>query len=118
MRRNGRHVRALRVKIDCVDRIGLCEARNCAKAIMSQFQSGVDACRHAEADADDATTPCSTGKSWRHDSNETAPGKPGAVHHPGDDRFRRVLRFRNSLPLPGSRTHREGGFDCTACENR
>ncbi len=34
IRRNGRHVRTVRVKIDRVDRIGLREARNRAKAIM------------------------------------------------------------------------------------
>lgn len=42
VRRNGRHVRTVRVKIDRVDRIGLREARNRARAIMSQIQSGVD----------------------------------------------------------------------------
>lgn len=42
VRRNGRHVRTVRVKIDRVDRIGLREARTKAKAIMSQIQSGVD----------------------------------------------------------------------------
>lgn len=42
VRRNGRHVRTVRVKIDRADRIGLREARNRAKAIMSQIQSGVD----------------------------------------------------------------------------
>lgn len=42
VRRNGRHVRTVRVKIDRVDRIGLREARIRAKAIMSQIQSGVD----------------------------------------------------------------------------
>lgn len=42
VRRNGRHVRTVRVKIDRVDRIGLREARNKAKAIMSQIQSGID----------------------------------------------------------------------------
>lgn len=42
VRRNGRHIRTVRVKIDRVDRIGLREARNKAKAIMSQIQSGVD----------------------------------------------------------------------------
>jgi integrase len=42
VRRNGRHVRTVRVKIDRVDRIGLRDARNRAKAIMSQIQSGVD----------------------------------------------------------------------------
>ncbi|WDR03085.1 integrase arm-type DNA-binding domain-containing protein [Devosia algicola] len=42
VRRNGRHVRTVRVKIDRVDRIGLREARNRAKAIMSQIQSGID----------------------------------------------------------------------------
>lgn len=42
VRRNRRHVRTVRVKIDRVDRIGLREARNRAKAIMSQIQSGVD----------------------------------------------------------------------------
>ncbi|MGH6683933.1 MAG: tyrosine-type recombinase/integrase [Pseudolabrys sp.] len=42
VRRNGRHVRTVRVKIDRVDRIGLREARNRAKAIMSEIQSGVD----------------------------------------------------------------------------
>jgi integrase len=42
VRRNGRHVRTVRVKIDRVDRIGLREARNRARAIMSQIQGGVD----------------------------------------------------------------------------
>jgi integrase len=42
VRRNGRHVRTVRVKIDRVDRIGLAEARRRAKALMSQIQSGVD----------------------------------------------------------------------------
>jgi integrase len=42
VRRNGRHVRTVRVKIDRADRIGLREARIRAKAIMSQIQSGVD----------------------------------------------------------------------------
>lgn len=42
VRRNGRHVRTVRVKIDRADRIGLREARTRAKAIMSQIQSGVD----------------------------------------------------------------------------
>lgn len=42
VRRNGRHVRTVRMKIDRVDRIGLRDARNQAKAIMSQIQSGID----------------------------------------------------------------------------
>ena len=42
VRRNGRHVRTVRVKIDRVDRIGLREARSGAKELMSQIQSGVD----------------------------------------------------------------------------
>ncbi|OHD07570.1 hypothetical protein [Sphingopyxis sp. RIFCSPHIGHO2_12_FULL_65_19] len=42
VRRNGRHVRTVRVKIDRVDRIGLRDARNRAKALMSQIQSGID----------------------------------------------------------------------------
>lgn len=42
VRRNGRHVRTVRIKIDRVDRIGLREARNRAKVIMSQIQSGID----------------------------------------------------------------------------
>ncbi|WP_375208294.1 tyrosine-type recombinase/integrase [Hyphococcus sp.] len=42
VRRNGRHVRTVRVKIDRCDRIGLAEARRRAKAIMSTIQSGVD----------------------------------------------------------------------------
>lgn len=42
VRRNGRHVRTVRVKIDRCDRIGLREARNRAKSLMSQIQSGVD----------------------------------------------------------------------------
>lgn len=42
VRRNGRHVRTVRVKIDRVDRIGLAEARRRAKALMSQIQSGID----------------------------------------------------------------------------
>lgn len=42
VRRNGRHVRTVRVKIDRVDRIGLREARNRARELMSQIQSGID----------------------------------------------------------------------------
>lgn len=42
VRRGGRHVRTVRVKIDRVDRIGLREARNRARELMSQIQSGVD----------------------------------------------------------------------------
>ncbi|MCL4709620.1 MAG: integrase [Pseudorhodoplanes sp.] len=42
VRRNGRHVRTVRVKIDRVDRIGLREARSRAREIMSTIQSGVD----------------------------------------------------------------------------
>lgn len=42
VRRNGRHVRTVRLKIDRVDRIGLHEARRRAKALMSQIQSGID----------------------------------------------------------------------------
>lgn len=42
VRRNGRHVRTERVKIDRVDRISLRDARNRAKALMSQIQSGID----------------------------------------------------------------------------
>jgi hypothetical protein len=40
VRRNGRHVRTVRVKIDRVDRIALREARRRAKELMSQIQSG------------------------------------------------------------------------------
>ncbi len=42
VRRNGRHVRTVRVKIDRADRISLKEARNRARELMSQIQSGVD----------------------------------------------------------------------------
>ena len=42
VRRNGRHVRTVRVKIDRVDRIGLREARRRARELMSTIQSGVD----------------------------------------------------------------------------
>src|SRR5690554_2827966 len=42
VRRNKRHVRTVRVKIDRCDRIQLAEARRRAKALMSQIQSGVD----------------------------------------------------------------------------
>lgn len=42
VRRNGRHVRTVRVKIDRVDRVGLRDARNRAKSLMSQIQSGID----------------------------------------------------------------------------
>ena len=42
VRRNGRHIRTVRVKIDRCDRIGLREARNKAKGLMSQIQSGID----------------------------------------------------------------------------
>jgi hypothetical protein len=42
VRRNGRHVRTVRMKIDRCDRIGLREARNRAKTLMSQIQSGID----------------------------------------------------------------------------
>lgn len=42
VRRNGRHVRTVRLRIDRCDRIGLAEAKRRAKALMSQIQSGVD----------------------------------------------------------------------------
>lgn len=42
VRRNGRHVRTVRVKIDRTDRIGLRDARNRARVLMSQIQSGID----------------------------------------------------------------------------
>ena len=42
VRRNGRHVRTVRMKIDRVDRISLSDARRQAMALMSQIQSGVD----------------------------------------------------------------------------
>ncbi len=42
VRRNGRHVRTVRVKIDRCDRISLAEARRQAKALMSTIQSGID----------------------------------------------------------------------------
>jgi integrase len=42
VRRNGRHIRTVRMKIDRCDRIGLREARNRARALMSQIQSGID----------------------------------------------------------------------------
>ncbi len=42
VRRNGRHIRTVRVKVDRCDRIGLREARRRAKELMSQIQSGVD----------------------------------------------------------------------------
>jgi hypothetical protein len=42
VRRSGRLVRTVRVKIDRCDRIGLQRARARAKALMSQIQSGVD----------------------------------------------------------------------------
>ena len=42
VRKNGRHVRTVRMKIDRCDRIGLREARNKARTLMSQIQSGID----------------------------------------------------------------------------
>ncbi|MGA7676146.1 MAG: tyrosine-type recombinase/integrase [Rhizomicrobium sp.] len=42
VRRGGRHIRTVRVKIDRCDRMGLREARRRAKELMSQIQSGVD----------------------------------------------------------------------------
>jgi integrase len=42
VRRNGRHLRTVRVKIDRCDRVGLRDARNRAKALMSTIQSGID----------------------------------------------------------------------------
>lgn len=42
VRRNGRFIRTVRVKIDRCDRIGLREARRRAMGLMSQIQSGVD----------------------------------------------------------------------------
>lgn len=42
VRRNGRHVRTVRVKLDRCDRLGLRDARSKAKALMSQIQSGID----------------------------------------------------------------------------
>src|SRR3546814_17822882 len=40
VRRNGRHIRTVRVQIDRRDRIGLREAPNRANALMSHIQSG------------------------------------------------------------------------------
>lgn len=42
VRRDGRHVRTVRVKIDRCDRMNLKEARRKARELMSQIQSGVD----------------------------------------------------------------------------
>ena len=42
VRRNGRHIRTVRVKIDRCDRIGLREARRQARELMSRIQSGED----------------------------------------------------------------------------
>lgn len=42
VRRNGRHVRTVRLKIDRCDRIGLREARRRARELMSEIQSGTD----------------------------------------------------------------------------
>ncbi len=42
VRRNGRHIRTVRAKIDRVDRISLNEARRKARVIMSTIQSGID----------------------------------------------------------------------------
>jgi len=42
VRRGGRHIRTVRIKIDRCDRIGLREARRRARELMSQIQSGVD----------------------------------------------------------------------------
>jgi len=42
VRRNGRHVRTVRIKIDRCDRIGLREARRRARELMSQIQGGID----------------------------------------------------------------------------
>src|SRR5260370_9917221 len=42
VRRNGRHVRTVRVKVDRGELIGLREARRLTREIMSQIQSGID----------------------------------------------------------------------------
>ncbi len=42
VRRNGRFIRTVRMKIDRCERVGLREARRRAKELMSQIQSGVD----------------------------------------------------------------------------
>lgn len=42
VRRNGKHFKTVRVKIDRVDRLGLNEARRKAKGLMSVIQSGID----------------------------------------------------------------------------
>ena len=42
VRRNGRHIRTVRTKIDRVDRISLLEARRRARVLMSTIQSGID----------------------------------------------------------------------------
>ncbi len=42
VRRNGRHIRTVRVKVERVDRIGLREARRRARQLMATIQSGVD----------------------------------------------------------------------------
>ncbi len=42
VRRNGRHIRSVGLKIDRADRIDLAEARRRVKGLISQIQSGVD----------------------------------------------------------------------------
>lgn len=42
VRRNGRHIRTVRVKIDRCERLSLLEARRKAKELMSLIQSGID----------------------------------------------------------------------------
>lgn len=42
VRRNGRHVRTVRMKLDRTDRMPLAEARRRARVLMSQIQSGID----------------------------------------------------------------------------
>lgn len=42
VRRNGRHVRTVRMKLDRTDRLPLAKARRRARVLMSQIQSGID----------------------------------------------------------------------------
>ncbi|MCP5381635.1 MAG: hypothetical protein H6912_04640 [Kordiimonadaceae bacterium] len=42
VRKNGRHIRTVRIKVDRVDRMGLREARRQARQLMSTIQSGID----------------------------------------------------------------------------
>src|ERR1700759_3241111 len=89
VRRNGRHVRTVRVKIDRCDRIGLREARRRARELMSQIQSGVDPTAKPRVSAMTVAEPFETHLGERELRPSTVTGYRDHM-----DRYLRKLRNR------------------------